>query len=139
MGLDNGLICENAPRTKEFKSLMDEYHEHSIEICYWRKCWDFRNEIIEAGLGIGCDDKRWKEDDVTSLENFYLSIPQLENFRDILAKYTDPEYVAEHNEESIWDDDAIIPIMQDNLDRLDYFISLMKQSPGLKVWFYDSY
>lgn len=139
MGLDNGLMCLNAPKTKEFQFLMDKYNKNSIEICYWRKCWDFRNEIIEAGLGIGCDDKRWEENDTTALENFHLSIPQLEEFRNILAKYTDPEYVKEHNEYSIWDDDEIVSIMQNNLDRLDYFMTLMKKSSGLKVCFYDSY
>lgn len=68
-----------------------------------------------------------------------MSLPQLEEFREILAKYTDLEYVKDNNYDSIWDDDEIISINKDNLERLDKFILLMKQSPGLKVYFYDSY
>ncbi len=81
---------------------------------------------------------QWGDQD-NPLDYKYLNIPQLEEFREILVKYTDPKYIEEHNEESIWDDDEIIGIMESQLNRLDYFISLMKQSPGLKVYFYDSY
>ena len=138
MGLDNGLTCCNAPKTKEFDAFRDDYHtENRIEICYWRKCWDFRNEIIEAGLGVSCDIQ-WKDGEKI-VEDKFLTIPQLEIVRNILAKYTDSEYVKEHNENSIWEDDELISIMQSNLDCLDRFILLMKQSPGLKVYFYDSY
>lgn len=135
MGLDNGLLCVNAPKTKEFESFRDMYHqENEIEICYWRKCWDFRNEIISSGLGISCsevhnDPEGW----------ILLTIPQVEEFRDILAKYTDIEYVREHNWGSIWLDKELVGVMKTELKRLDRFLMLMKQQPGLKVYFYDSY
>lgn len=126
------------PKAKEFDAFRDGYHtENEIEICYWRKCWDFRNEIIDSELGISCD-AQWKDGDKI-VEDRFLTIPQLEEFREILAKYTDFEYVKEHNENSVWDDDELVSIMNANLDSLDRFISLMKQSPGLKVYFYDSY
>lgn len=138
MGLDNGLICENAPNTKEFDKFRDGYHtENRIEFCYWRKCWDFRNEIIDAGLGLD-GGIQW-ENPEKPLNYKYLTVPQLEEFREILVKYTNPEYIEEHNEDSMWDNDEIIGIMQRELTSFDYFISLMKQSPGLKVYFYDSY
>lgn len=138
MGLDNGLICANAPKTKEFDRFRDGYHaENRIEFCYWRKCWDFRNEIIDAGLGLDAGIQ-WKNPE-KPLDYKYLNVPQLEEFREILVKYTDPKYIKEHNEDSMWDDDEIIGIMQSELTKLDYFILLMKQSPGLKVYFYDSY
>lgn len=138
MGLDNGLICTNAPQTKEFTSFNEDWAigRQEIEICYWRKCWDFRNEIITNGLGIDCSEHYNEEN---PKDWVYLSLPQLEEFREILAKYTDLEYVEDNNYDSIWDDDEIISINKDNLERLDKFILLMKQSPGLKVYFYDSY
>ena len=60
-------------------------------------------------------------------------------FRNILAKYTDIEYVREHNWGSIWIDEELVDIMKTELERLDRFLMLMKQQPGLKVYFYDSY
>ena len=137
MGLDNGLLCVNAPKTKEFESFRDVYHqENEIEICYWRKCWDFRNEIISSGLGISCSEVYNKEN---PKDWIFLTIPQVEEFRDILAKYTDIEYVRENNWGSIWIDEELVDIMKGELERLDKFLMLMKQQPGLKVYFYDSY
>ena len=135
MGLDNGLLCVNALKTKEFESFRDEYHqENEVEICYWRKCWDFRNEIIDSGLGISCSEVHNDPEDW-----ILLTIPQVEEFRNILAKYTDIEYVREHNWGSIWIDKELVDIMKTELKRLDRFLMLMKQHPGLKVYFYDSY
>lgn len=135
MGLDNGLLCVNAPKTKEFESFRDMYHQkNEIEICYWRKCWDFRNEIIRSGLGISCSEVHNNPKDW-----ILLTIPQVEEFRNILAKYTDIEYVREHNWGSIWLDKELVDIMKTELKRLDKFLMLMKQQPGLKVYFYDSY
>ena len=113
------------------------YHqENEIEICYWRKCWDFRNEIISSGLGISCSEAYDKKN---PKDWIILTIPQVEKFRNILAKYTNIEYVRENNQNSIWDDDELVEIMKNNLERLDDFLVLMKQQPGLKVYFYDSY
>ena len=135
MGLDNVLLCVNVPKTKEFESFRDEYHqENEVEICYWRKCWDFRNEIISSGLGISCSEVHNDPEDW-----ILLTIPQVEEFRNILAKYTDIEYVKEHNWGSIWIDKELVDIMKTELKRLDRFLMLMKQQPGLKVYFYDSY
>ena len=113
------------------------YHqENEIEICYWRKCWDFRNEIISSGLGISCSEVYNKEN---PKDWILLTIPQVEEFRNILAKYTDIEYVRENNWGSIWIDEELVDIMKTELERLDRFLMLMKQQPGLKVYFYDSY
>ena len=113
------------------------YHqENEIEICYWRKCWDFRNEIISSGLGISCSEVHNKEN---PKDWILLTTPQVEEFRNILAKYTDIEYVREHNWGSIWIDEELVDIMKTELERLDKFLMLMKQQPGLKVYFYDSY
>lgn len=81
---------------------------------------------MEAGLG-------------SSDYNKYLSVFQLEEFRNILVKYTDPKYVKNHNAHSIWVDSVLISIMKEQLEKLDLFISLMKQTSGLKIFFYDSY
>lgn len=111
------------------------YHqENEIEICYWRKCWDFRNEIIRSSLGISCSEVHNDPEDW-----ILLTIPQVEKFRDILAKYTDIEYVRENNWNSIWEDEDLVDIMKIELEKLDRFLMLMKQQPGLKVYFYDSY
>lgn len=113
------------------------YHqENEIEICYWRKCWDFRNEIIDSGLGIDCSEVY---NDENPKDWIFLTIPQVEEFRNILAKYTDIKYVEENNWDSAWDDEELVDIMKNELKRLDEFLVLMKQQPGLKVYFYDSY
>ena len=49
------------------------------------------------------------------------------------------EYVRENNWGSIWIDEELVGIMKIELEKLDRFLMLMKQQPGLKVYFYDSY
>ncbi len=39
----------------------------------------------------------------------------------------------------MWIDKELVGIMKTELKRLDRFLMLMKQQPGLKVYFYDSY
>ena len=39
----------------------------------------------------------------------------------------------------MWIDEELVDIMKTELERLDRFLMLMKQQPGLKVYFYDSY
>lgn len=119
MGLDNGLVCKNFPRTGT--------KERNYEFCYWRKFWDFRNEVIDYL----CDRD---ESDA-----YFLQLPQLEDVREIMAKYTDLKYVKEHNIQTIWNDSDVVEIMRNNLKSLDEFLEIMRESPGFIVYFYDSY
>ena len=52
MGLDNSIeIKRNAytnsiPELRQFELEYDKAYEYDFEICYWRKCWNIRNDIL---------------------------------------------------------------------------------------------
>ena len=43
MGLDNGIEVKKRKDIEFKKDIIDEYGE----VCYWRKCWNIRKDIIE--------------------------------------------------------------------------------------------
>lgn len=119
MGLDNGLVCKNFPKAGTTN--------RDFEFCYWRKFWDFRDEVM--------DYLEFEEENYT----YYLQLPQLEDIRDIMVKYTDLEYVKKHNTQTIWNDSEVVEMMRNNLIEFDEFLKFFKKNPGFKVYFYDSY
>lgn len=70
---------------------------------------------------------------------YVLQLPQVEDVRDIIAKYTDLEYVKKHNGYTFWEEDEVVDTNKRNLKNLDELLKIMKKSPGLLVYFYDSY
>ena len=49
MGLDNGIVLEtNSYVNYPFWVKFFDYSKESIEVCYWRKCWGIRNDIISV-------------------------------------------------------------------------------------------
>ena len=52
MGLDNGIVVEGVPKEKidsKYVIFEDELMEDfpSFHLCYWRKCWNIRNLILD--------------------------------------------------------------------------------------------
>lgn len=56
MGLDDGIIIKCKSK-EEAQSIIDEASTHlnslslydkNVEVCYWRKCWNIRREIISV-------------------------------------------------------------------------------------------
>ena len=50
MGLDNGIILKINNKEKfgvlpPFAANFDSYEEDTIDLLYWRKCWNIRNVI----------------------------------------------------------------------------------------------
>ena len=48
MGLDNGIVLNKPTSVIPFYVKVDDWvlSHNSVEICYWRKCWGIRNEIL---------------------------------------------------------------------------------------------
>ena len=73
-------------------------------------------------------------------QRYDLTVVAIRRFdRSVVVSPSADEYVRENNWDSIWIDEELVDIMKTELERLDRFLMLMKQQPGLKVYFYDSY
>ena len=48
MGLDNGIVLNKPTSVIPFYVKVDSWasSQDSVEICYWRKCWGIRDEIL---------------------------------------------------------------------------------------------
>lgn len=130
MGLDNGITIKF---TKPLKSIplflknISEYDkEDSIgeyEICYWRKCWNIRQEIKSV---------------LNDPDN--ISLAELDEIYTILTDFQSKKYWNENND-SIWDYDDIKDTLRVQRKRLKQLKSFLKRNPNIKyrIYFYDSY
>jgi hypothetical protein len=133
MGLDNAVcIKRNAytnsiPELKRFEDDWDKKHELDFSICYWRKNWGLRNDILYL---IG---KRFAPDTY----EFDLTKDDVVHIIDLLKSYNSKTWV-----DSIWDwDDEEYPYsekIQRDIVNLQLLRELMDQY-NLEVYFYDSY
>lgn len=141
MGLDNGIVLKakediSVPSEliltkydvwKNFNS--DDIDEpldiipkdEQVEICYWRKCWGIRNEIIHC------------------LEKCAYKIPlnKLDEICDIINKFTEEKYYDMYAR-SIWDWDEMVDKLKLQITRLEWCKRLLKEDK-IELEFYDSY
>lgn len=130
MGLDNGITIKF---TKPLKSIplflknISEYDKDDsigeYEICYWRKCWNIRREIIAA---------------LNDHNN--INFKALDEIYTILTNFQSRKYWNE-NHDSIWEYDEIKHTLRTQRKRLKQLKNFLKRNPDLecKIYFYDSY
>ena len=136
MGLDNGItliITPEIANSKMFKRFFGKkelyysytFETHTVDICYWRKCWGIRDDIIRH-LELPTDGGR-----------HFLTISNIEDIIDILGSYNRDNWNA------IWDwdeprKDSRKKRLKQEQKELRKLIKLMKKCEAV-VYFYDSY
>lgn len=141
MGLDNGIDVKGI-QYEEFPEGIgideyffdDGYGEYNeIEIAYWRKCWNIREDILDI---LTKDEPDM--DDEFAYEVKLKHIPEIIN---ALLKYCDPEYFEERAGETIWEYESIRYRNLDAVAALSwlYFYILDHPDKDVTMTFYDSY
>jgi len=127
MGLDNGINIKcrdiDLPYFKDYKWLADNGES---EVCYWRKFWGFRNDVVNHfGQEEECADIELDADKITELI-------------EILEKYLERKFYNNYGD-SIWDyEDYLIHNIQ-CLKNLKCVREYLKIHPDVRCYFYDSY
>ena len=129
MGLDNGICVKKTDFLSNNYKLKKMHHfSTSIELCYWRKCWNIRNLILDT-LNIYSDNDL----------KYYLSIDEIDDIIKVLKKlnksnWNDFGY-------SIWDWKEQKRHIKQHIKNLKYIKKLLNKYPNEKIdiYFYDSY
>lgn len=135
MGLDNGIQIKrntstnSIPELKQFELAYDNKHQFDFEICYWRKCYNIRNMIMDVVESARDNDNS----DILTTTDIEKIIHGLQSFNS--ANW-------QENGGSIWDwDDEEYPYsekIQRDIENLKNLQTLMEKY-DLEVYFYDSY
>lgn len=135
MGLDNGIQIKrntstnSIPELKQFELAYDNKHQFDFEICYWRKCYNIRNMIMDVVESARDNDNS----DILTTTDIEKIIHGLQSFNS--ANW-------QENGGSIWDwDDEEYPYsekIQYDIENLKKLQTLMEKY-DLEVYFYDSY
>lgn len=140
MGLDNGIILKNSSIKRneipDYIKLFEFQQDDTLDICYWRKCWNIRHMILNA----------IKHKDKNNQGYYELTIENLLDIIDGLYHYICvPEDWATSvdsimNVSSIWSFEEVLPSLAQDLVNLNWLVKLL-QDPRFKgdVYFYDSY
>lgn len=128
MGLDNGIVIKKNGKTAavedKLSALFEEYVD-AWDVCYWRKCWNLRNEILYI------INHRFDAD-----EEFSLDVEDVEQIIEYLGSLSADTW--NDSGDSIWDWDEMEEHIQQDIDNLNMLVELM-QEYDLDVKFYDSY
>ena len=135
MGLDNGIQIKrntstnSIPELKQFELAYDNKHQFDFEICYWRKCYNIRNMLMDVVESARDNDNS----DILTTTDIEKIIHGLQSFNS--ANW-------QENGGSIWDwDDEEYPYsekIQRDIENLKNLQTLMEKY-DLEVYFYDSY
>ena len=135
MGLDNSIQIKrntstnSIPELKQFELSYDNKHQFDFEICYWRKCYNIRNMIMDVVESARNNDNS----DILTTTDIEKIIHGLQSFNS--ANW-------QENGGSIWDwDDEEYPYsekIQRDIENLKNLQTLMEKY-DLEVYFYDSY
>jgi hypothetical protein len=131
MGLDNGFVCKNIKREDipSYVHLPCDWDEGQIEqeICYFRKHWGIRGEILAK---IHCMEDN---DSYTNVDSEDI-IPIVK----ILMNYLDKEYY-EDNDSGIWEYDEAKDNIERSIINLLWLKTYMDSHKDVSCYFYDSY
>ena len=147
MGLDNGIVLRakediSVPseliltkynvcgsfNSDDINELLDTIpKDEQVEICYWRKCWGIRNEIIHylGKYNLGAE------------YTYKIPFDAIDGICDIINKFT-KEYYYNMYARSIWDWDEIVDKLKLQITRLEWCKELLKEDK-IELEFYDSY
>jgi hypothetical protein len=134
MGLDNGInivrndYSDKIKALKRFTVSYDKDEIYPFEVCYWRKCWNVRGEIL----------------DIVGVENecqymFTLDIPMIEEIISVLESYNAKTWIYGSWADSIWEWSEHKRANRRHIKNLKHLVRVMKKYPDLEVYFYDSY
>ena len=130
MGLDNGITI----RKKNLNSsiiLNESFIPLDCEVCYWRKCWGIRNDII--------DYLHNTYEIQEELYEYELTLADLQAIYDILLSWYNKKKWNESGR-SIWDWKTMKEQLRYDCNRLAYLIAKKEvYGDDLSVYFYDSY
>lgn len=133
MGLDNGF-CINHIDRKEIPSFVKlpfentVNHDGSIDICYYRKCWGIRNDILSILHVTENNDSHTNVD----AEDIPAIIKALE-------KYCSKEY-WDANADSIWEFEEVFEFtLIQQIINLKWLYSYMLEHSEVTCYFYDSW
>lgn len=135
MGLDNSIQIKrntstnSIPELKQFELAYDNKHQFDFEICYWRKCYNIRNMIMDVVESA-------RDNDNSNI----LTTTDIEKIIHGLQSFNSANW--QENGGSIWDwDDEEYPYsekIQRDIENLKNLQTLMEKY-DLEVYFYDSY
>lgn len=137
MGLDNGVLVKSTKRQLTRADLpagllypFEKDYGEGIEIAYWRKCWGFRNDIMNSfGWRFAAEDTC----------NFEISKPSdVLDFIEIIASWLDEERWENYGD-SIWTYEEIHRNLLHSLVNLGMMYAYMLTNPDVYLEFYDSY
>ena len=131
MGLDNGICIRNVkPRQLRFWPFVFDDSELSsdedAQICYWRKCWNIRREILEIAGG---EDETYE---------YALSAKDLLAVRSAIKRYLkSPDEWDESD--SIWTFEEMKLVLRRQAAALWWLALYKRLHPKKEIYFYDSY
>ena len=131
MGLDNSIEIKRTPYTdsiselRQFNLDWDNKHEYDFSVCYWRKCWNIRNGILDI-LG-GRFSDQWR---------FHLNTENIDKIIAFLKSLNKHNWNDDGR--SIWTWEEYKNHIKDDIKKLKMLRKLMKKY-DLKVVFIDSY
>ena len=134
MGLDNGIMVKNVTHPKAIAILakwQDPWYKNEVvyEICYWRKCWNVREAILDICQESSPND--WERK--LSIEEVYEIKGYLESLNEKVWD-SDSLYGG-----SIWTWEEHESQNQKHIEALTDLIEAMQYDPDMVVYFYDSY
>ena len=130
MGLDNGITIYKKNLNSSI-ILNESFIPLDCEICYWRKCWGIRDDIIDY---LHNTHKIQEE-----LYEYELTLADLQAIYNILLSWYNKKKWNESGR-SIWDWKTIKEQLRYDCNRLAYLIAKKEvYEDDLPVYFYDSY
>lgn len=133
MGLDNAICIkrnkysENITALKKYEESWDKEHKYDFTVCYWRKCWNVRNDILSLlsdsynGMGGSID----------------ITLEELKKIRCVLKSYN--RHSWNYSSQSIWTWEEHKKINRRHIKNIKELIKLKKKYPNLEIYFVDSY
>lgn len=136
IGLDNGIYIKSRKREltrddlpKVFKYAFETDYGESIEICYSRKWWGVRNQLL--------DEIDW--DEIEDNYYFYLERPEeVIHMIEIIASWMDEER-WENEGDSIWTYEEAKHTLVNWIINLAIAYGFMLENPDIYLVYYDSY
>ena len=139
MGLDNGinikcksqeeaqLIINEAATYLNTLRLFYGNKEH-VEVCYWRKCWNIRREILSVLRPKDKDQKK-----------YLIELDDIKSIIFKLYKFLDSSTWENDDDGSIWVFDEYKSVIMWNILNLSWLFHYKVKNPEIEIYFYDSY